>query len=102
MEKFIAIKPARFDRDYAVGEEVPADVIDPNRVKSLIDMGKIQRLVAAVVDEKETSASECAGDSFSENGVNGNSCPLCARNFANKGALASHMRSKHPDFEHNG
>ena len=44
MDRYIALKPVRFDRDYAAGETIPADVVDPKGVKRLIDWGKIQRV----------------------------------------------------------
>lgn len=37
-----AKKPVRFDRNYAIGEEVPLEVIDPAAKKRLIDMGLIE------------------------------------------------------------
>ena len=45
MDKYIAVKPVRFGRDYAVGEEVPCSEIDPRAVKRLIQWGKIQRVI---------------------------------------------------------
>ncbi len=38
---FIANKPVRFDRTYAIGEVIPDDVIDPKMVRRLLDMGRI-------------------------------------------------------------
>ena len=40
---YIANRPVRFDRDYAIGEIIPTAVIDPRMVKKLTDMGKIIR-----------------------------------------------------------
>ena len=37
-----AKKPVKFDRSYAIGEEVPLEVIDPAAKKRLIDMGLIE------------------------------------------------------------
>ena len=44
MDKYIATKPVRFDRNYAVGEEIPPHAIHPNVIKRLIEAGKIQRV----------------------------------------------------------
>ena len=44
MDKYIATKPVRFDRNYAVGDIIPAIVINPGQIKRLIEWGKIQRL----------------------------------------------------------
>lgn len=38
---YIANRPVRFDRDYAIGEVIPESVIDPKMTKRLVDMGKI-------------------------------------------------------------
>lgn len=38
---YIANKPVRFDRDYAIGEVIPDEVIDTKMEKRLIDWGKI-------------------------------------------------------------
>jgi hypothetical protein len=44
MDAYIATKPVRFDRDYAVGEIIPANVVYPKMAKRLIEWGKIQRM----------------------------------------------------------
>jgi len=44
MDRFIAIKPMRFDKDYAVGEEIPESVINPNKLRRFIDGGEIARV----------------------------------------------------------
>jgi hypothetical protein len=41
---YIAIKPIRFDKDYAIGEIVPEGVIDPKMAPRLIGWGKIARI----------------------------------------------------------
>jgi len=41
MDKYIATKPVRFDRNYEVGEEIPADVINPKMLNRLIEARKI-------------------------------------------------------------
>ena len=38
---YIAAKSVKFDRAYSIGETIPDAVIDPSRVKSLIEMGRI-------------------------------------------------------------
>ncbi len=44
MDMYIALKPVRFDRTYAVGETIPGNVIDPRSVKRLTEAGKIAKL----------------------------------------------------------
>ncbi len=43
MDKYIALKPGRFDRDYRAGETIPDGVIDPRSVKRLMDAGRIAK-----------------------------------------------------------
>lgn len=38
---YIANRPVRFDRDYAIGEVIPESVIEPTMTKRLVAMGKI-------------------------------------------------------------
>lgn len=38
---YIANRPVRFDRDYAIGETIPDNVIDPKMTTKLIGMGRI-------------------------------------------------------------
>lgn len=38
---YIANKPVRFDRTYAVGEVIPDEVIDPKMTRKLVEMGRI-------------------------------------------------------------
>ena len=47
-EIYIATKPARFDRDYGIGEVITTGVIDPGSERRLIEMGKIQRVMMRV------------------------------------------------------
>lgn len=38
---YIANRPVRFDRNYAVGEIIPEEVIEPKMIRKLQDMGRI-------------------------------------------------------------
>ncbi len=38
---YIANKPVRFDRNYAVGEVIPDAVIEPTMTRKLVEMGRI-------------------------------------------------------------
>ena len=38
---YIANRPVRFDRNYTVGEVIPAEVIEPKMARRLVDMGRI-------------------------------------------------------------
>lgn len=41
---YIANRPVRFDRSYAIGERIPDGVIDPKMTTKLIGMGRIIRI----------------------------------------------------------
>ncbi len=58
---YIAIKPVRFDKDYAIGEIIPDDVIDPAMINRLSEMGRIVKTdITAAPKEtaKKTTAKE--------------------------------------------
>lgn len=38
---YIANRPVRFDRNYAVGEVIPDEVIEPKMTRKLVEMGRI-------------------------------------------------------------
>jgi len=46
MGQYMAMKPVRFDKKYAAGETIPDGVINPGRVKRLIEWGMIQPVVS--------------------------------------------------------
>ena len=54
MSKYIALKPVRFDRDYTIGEEIPARFVDPKSLKRLVESGRV-----AVINE-DTDESKAA------------------------------------------
>ncbi|MBQ9633124.1 MAG: C2H2-type zinc finger protein [Lachnospiraceae bacterium] len=41
---YIASRPVRFDKDYAIGEIIPESVIDPRMTSKLEGMGKITKI----------------------------------------------------------
>ena len=41
---YIARKPVRFDKDYAIGDVIPDEVIDMRMEKRLLDWGKIAKV----------------------------------------------------------
>ncbi|MCL1832856.1 MAG: C2H2-type zinc finger protein [Oscillospiraceae bacterium] len=42
MKKYYATKPVRFDKEYAIGEEIPAEVIDTRSLGRLEKLGKVR------------------------------------------------------------
>jgi len=120
MHKFVAMKPVRFDRNYAVGEVISGEVINPRNVKRLIDWGKIQQITeskpepesgngeqpAAEAQETPTGGEAEAGDpniqpeqKTPQDGAESVAdavtftCSVCGRICASKAALTSHMKT---------
>lgn len=72
---YIAVKPVKFDRQYAIGEEIPVSVVDPTRANDLIKMGLIDgdvpvipvvepvEAVVAKVEPEQDIAEESANES---------------------------------------
>ncbi len=52
---YIANRPVRFDRNYTVGEVIPAEVIEPKMARRLVDMG---RILCVDIPEKDGGAGE--------------------------------------------
>lgn len=57
---YIAQKPCRFDKEYAIGMMIPDSVIDPKREKDLIAMKLIVKISPPVAQEG-TPAPEAVG-----------------------------------------
>jgi len=122
MNVYVALKPVRFDRTYAVGEEIPPEVIDPRSVKRLIDWGKIaivppdavkadakkpkrefdpdwvSKFLAAIDPNASDEDEEVDGEN--EPAIDPNAekteqfeCKECGKTFPTKQGLAGHMRS---------
>ena len=116
-EIYIAVKPARFDRDYAVGEVIPTGVIDPGSERRLIEMGKIQRVMMPSGDENPgalptaplkgavtpqggmaplTPDGVPRGEPLGGSGQSPGSlfsCHICGREMRNKSALTNHLKT---------
>ena len=111
---YIANRPVRFDRDYAIGERIPDGVIDPNMTETLIGMGRIIRIPDA---EQQNTAVDNAGEPQSEDNSEGSIntqtdeenategisdgaedsekfvCEVCGKEFKSQNALAAHSRA---------
>lgn len=55
---YIANRPVRFDRDYAIGEIIPDSVIDPQMIRKLIGMGRIIRIADTQKPESQAEPAE--------------------------------------------
>lgn len=98
---YIANKPVRFDRNYAVGEVIPDAVIDPKMTRKLVEMGRI--LCVDIRDKAETGepqqddpqdGAESEGKSDPDPGAGGEFvCPDCGKAFGSKNALSAHSRT---------
>lgn len=73
---YIANRPVRFDKNYAIGEKIPDGVIDPKMTTKLISMGRIIRIPD---DLQGAQSAEYK-------------CAECGKAFPTKAALASHSR----------
>lgn len=114
---YIANRPVRFDRDYAVGERIPDGVIDPTMTTKLIGMGRIIHVADAEEPQEkaperaeapsgaETTAREELSHEDEETAAEGESdgteaaesptehkCEVCGKTFASANALAAHSR----------
>lgn len=57
MKKYFAKKPCRFaDKDYYIGEEIPADAVLPERENALVKYGTISVVDAADPEAHQTPA----------------------------------------------
>ena len=90
---YIARKPARFDRPYAIGERIPDGVVDPARAEGLIAMGRIQRVDDAEPDQPAGEAQEAAGATESAGGVNAPAEPETAAGEATAAKAAKKKTS---------
>lgn len=75
---YIANRPVRFDRNYAIGEKIPDGVIDPKMTAKLIGMGRIIRIYDDAPEAGKPAAEF--------------RCAECGKTFPSKAALASHSR----------
>lgn len=69
---YIANRPVRFDRNYAIGERIPDSVIDPKMTTKLIGMGRIIRIpdMETQPDTPADGAGEPQGGDNGEGGTN--------------------------------
>lgn len=67
---YIANRPVRFDRNYAIGEKIPDSVIDPKMTTKLISMGRIIR-IPDPQPEQDTPADSAGEPQSGDNGEGG-------------------------------
>ena len=44
MIEYLALRPLRFDKDYAIGDKIPASVISPGAIRRLESSGRIRAI----------------------------------------------------------
>ncbi len=113
---YTALKPVRFSRNYAVGEEIPDSEVSPGMAKKLVEWGQIAPVSAnapnsggnapkssendtdGIVHADKSNAAE--GQNQPPNGANNQlpengefTCAVCGKKFANKGALSAHEKT---------
>lgn len=63
---YIALKPIRFNRFYAISETIPEDVVDPKMAKRHIEWGNIAKVSESVANdtgsEQPKPTGNAAGD----------------------------------------
>ena len=91
MKKYIAVSPVRFDRDYAIGEDIPEGAVDPKMEGRLVAQGKIQPVGDGAAGTAEAGAGAAGGGQ--RNADAWHICDACGKACANKAALASHKKS---------
>lgn len=67
---YIANRPVRFDRNYAIGEKIPDSVIDPKMTTKLISMGRIIR-IPDTQPGQEAAADSAGQPQDGDNGTGG-------------------------------
>ncbi|MDR3148626.1 MAG: C2H2-type zinc finger protein [Oscillospiraceae bacterium] len=112
---YVANKPVRFDKTYAIGEIIPDGVIDPKMEKRLLDWGKITKLAepTKLSDEPNTgnedtdgklNTPENTGEEMTSQEVEqvtatniqqttGFVCDVCGKTCATKTALTAHKKT---------
>lgn len=78
---YIASRPVRFDKDYAIGEIIPESVIDPRMTSKLEGMGKITKIELP----EEGGKQEAQNEEFK--------CEKCGKVFKTANALTAHSRT---------
>lgn len=59
---YIALKPIRFNRFYAISEIIPEDVVDPKMAKRHIEWGNIAKVSEPVANDAGGEPSEPTGN----------------------------------------
>lgn len=76
---YIANRPVRFDRNYAIGEKIPDSVIDPKMTTKLISIGRIIR-IPDPQPEPEATADSAGQPQDGDNGTGGTNAHADAEN----------------------
>jgi len=96
MDRYVAMKPVRFDRDYAIGEAIAAGAVAPGMARGLVGRGMIRPVPEAAGDRGAARAQ--AGAAAAEESAAGLECAVCGRSMGSKSALTAHIRKAHPDY----
>jgi len=91
---YIANRPVRFDRNYAVGEIIPEEVIEPKMIRKLQDMGRILHvnLPDGTGNAEETHDDTSADGAEDAQGKREFVCQVCGKAFSTQNGLSAHAR----------
>ena len=115
---YIANRPVRFDRNYAVGEIIPEEVIEPKMIRKLQDMGRILHVnlpdgtgnaeetqegagAAESTEGEDTQADAVTAQNEPQEGADGAEdaqgkgefvCQVCGKAFSTQNGLSAHAR----------
>ncbi len=86
---YIANRPVRFDRNYNVGEIIPAEVIAPQMRRKLAEMGRI--VCVDMPDDKDDDAQD--GEFGDQKETGEFACEICGKICKSQNGLAAHFRT---------
>ena len=99
---YIANRPVRFDRNYAVGEIIPEEVIEPKMIRKLQDMGRILHVnLPDGTGNAEETHDAATGQDEPQEGADGAEdaqgkrefvCQVCGKAFSTQNGLSAHAR----------
>jgi hypothetical protein len=115
-QRYVALRPVRFDRNYAIGEEISGGVVAQGSVKRLIEQGRIGMVAATAVEPLASANADLAtnpksnenevettddiipdevslADESNSRGEETFVCEVCGAKFNSQRGLTNHLRT---------